>query len=91
MVNLKMWLKVREPLSLKDQAEQSNPVGMRPPTRLIAGDALTLAAVAITVYLVLVVAGYIPTENRLGAAELGLASVGCLFLNWRSTQKRSTG
>ena len=76
-----MWLKVREPLSPKDQAERSDPAGMRPTTtRVIAGVVLTLAAVAITIYLVLVVAGYISKENRLGVAELGLASAGCLFL-----------
>ena len=65
----------------KDQTERSDPVGMRPTTtRVIAGVALTLAAVAITIYLVLVVAGYISKENRLGVAEMGLASAGCLFL-----------
>jgi hypothetical protein len=45
--------------------------------RLIAG---VVPAVAITIYLVLVVAGYIPKDNHLGVAELGLAFVGCLFL-----------
>lgn len=51
-----------------------------PTTRVIAGVELTLTAVAITIYLVLVVAGYISKENRLSVAELGLALAGCLFL-----------
>jgi hypothetical protein len=54
---------------------------MRPTaTRVIAGIELTFAAVAIALYLVLVIAGYISKENRLGVAEIGLALAGCLFL-----------
>lgn len=48
--------------------------------RLIAAAVLVIAAMAIVAYLMAVVAGGIPKDNRLTLAELGLALVGCLFL-----------
>jgi hypothetical protein len=48
--------------------------------RLLAAFALVVTAIAIAAYLLLVVAGKVPRDNRLGATELGLALVGLVFL-----------